>query len=175
MDVIDLFAQRFNYLLDRKRADGLNMGKSLERLPGAETHKGLQYYLRGYTSNGIVGFYWFSPFSSVNLKIPGHLLWIASCRAYSLEYVLDTTTGEVLTFDPEHYAIEWPCATNYLAFFQSLLIIAENEIEKAEKNTFELPELVLRQRYQECMTINGNDNKYSDFYEHIIGVDLDPG
>jgi|GEM_PF-2929083 len=175
MNVIDLFAQKFNYLLDHKRADGLIMGKSLERLPGAERHKGLQYYLRGYTSNGIVGFYWFSPFSSMNLKIPGHLLWIASCPAYNLEYVLDTVTGEVLTFSPEYYATEWPCAIDYEAFFKSLLIVAENEIEKAEKKTFELPESVLRQRYRECMTINGNDNKYSAFYEHIIGVDLNPG
>jgi len=173
MNVIDLFAQKFNYLLEIKRADGLDMGKSLERLPGAERYDGLQYYIRGYTSNGIVGFYWFSPFSSTNLQMPGHLLWIASCPAYNLEYVLDTTTGEVSTFDPEHYAIEWPCAIDHKAFFQSLLIVAENEIEKAEKKTFELPESTLMKRYLECLKINGNDQKFSAFYEHIIGVDLE--
>lgn len=175
MNVIDLFAQKFNALLELDRSRGLYTGKLLERLPGVEKYEGIQYYLRGYTSQGIVGFYWFSPFSAAYLQMPGHLLWIASCPDYNLEYVLDTTTGEVVTFDLEHYSVEWPCAVNYEAFFQSLLIVADNEIEKAEKNIFELDPSILMKRYLVCMKINGNDQRFSAFYEHILGVDLEAG
>ena len=172
MNVIDLFAQKFNYLLDIKRANGLNMGRSLERLPGAEKYQGIQYYLKGHSSQGVSGFSWFSPFSAAYLQMPGHLLWLASCPDFNLEYVLDTTTGEVTTFDPEHYSLEWPCAVNYQAFFQSLLIILDNEIEMAQKKTFDLDESILIARYEECMRINEYERKFSTFYEHILGLEL---
>jgi hypothetical protein len=172
MNAIDLFAQKFNDLLDIRRADGLDMGRSLERLPGAEKYEGIQYYLRGYTSQGIVGFYWFSPYSAAYLQMPGHLLWIASCPSFNLEYALDTISGEVVTFDAEHYAIEWPCAVNYESFFQSLLIVSNNEIEKAQKKIFELDQSILMARYKACMKINGHDQKFSTFYEHILGLEL---
>jgi hypothetical protein len=175
MNVIDLFAQKFNSLLDIHRANGLNMGKSLERLPGAEKYQGIQYYLRGYSSDGVSGFQWFSPWGTANIKMPGHLLWLASYSNVNLEYVLDTATGEVKTFDLEHYSLEWPCAVSYEAFFRSLLIILDVKIEMAEKKTFDLPESTLMKLYLECLKINGNDQKFSAFYEHILGVDLEGG
>ncbi|MFN5071205.1 MAG: hypothetical protein ACK5V5_10375 [Cyclobacteriaceae bacterium] len=172
MSTIDLFAQKFNALLELDRANGLYKGKSLEYLPDAEKYEGIQYYLRGYSSHGVPGFYWFSPWKVANFQMPGNLLWVASCPAYNLEYVLDTATGEVTTFDLEHYALEWPCAINYESFFKSLLIILDNETEKAVKKTFDLDQSVLMARYQECMKINGYDQKFSTFYEHILGVEL---
>lgn len=175
MNIIDSFAKKFNELLDIHRANGLNMGKSLERLPGAEKYQGIQYYLRGYSSEGVSGFQWFSPWGSADIKMPGHLLWLASYLNVNLEYVLDTTTGEVTTFDLEHYSVEWPCAVSYETFFQSLLIILDIKIEMAEKKTFDLPESILMAQYLECMKINGNDQKFSAFYEHILGVDLEGG
>jgi hypothetical protein len=175
MNVIDLFAQRFNHLIDIKRSDGIDIGRSLERITGAEKFEGIQYYLRGYSFDGVSGFDWFSPWPKVDIQMPGYLLWIASLRNYNLEYVLNSMTGEVTTFDSDYSNREWFCAVNYEAFFQSLLIVLDNEIEMAEKKTFDLPESTLMKRYLECLKINGNDQKFSQFYEHIIGVDLEAG
>jgi hypothetical protein len=172
MNVIDLFAQKFNYLLDIRRADGLDMGEPLTRLPGAEKYHGVQYYLRGYSLNAVSGFQWFSPMKPSNLQMPGHLLWIASYPNINLEYVLDTTTGEITTFDLEHYSIEWPCAVDYQAFFQSMLIILDVKTEMAQKKIFEVDQSVLMARYEACMKINGHDQKFSTFYEHILGLEL---
>jgi hypothetical protein len=172
MEVIDLFAKKYNDLLDIYRTDGLYTGDSLERIPGAEKYPGIQYFLKGYSSNGVSVFPWFSFIKPPYVRMPGNLLWFASCPNYNLEYVLDTTTGEVATFDPEHYSIEWPCAVNFEVFFQSLLVILDVKIEMAQKKTFDLDESILMARYQECMKINGYDQKFSAFYEHILGLEL---
>ncbi|WP_188467540.1 hypothetical protein [Marivirga lumbricoides] len=172
MEEIDLFVKKFNQLLDLYRDNGVDMGKSLERVAQTKDIQGIEYFLMGYSFDRVSGTQFFSPVKPLNLRIPNCFTWIASYPNTNLEYVLDDDTKEVILFDAEQQSSEWLCSVDYRAFFRSLSIIVDVKIEMIRKKVFELDESILLVSYNECMKINGFNPRYSLFYEHILGLEL---
>lgn len=100
------------------------------------------------------------------------LIYFADHANYNLEYVYDKSDGSVGLNDPECEEIEWDCAPSIRNFFLIMVIKIETEIKKQELGTFELDNTYLLEKYYQCMELNGNQSRYSQFIEHLLGVRL---
>lgn len=171
MKTIDLFVSKFNSLLEYRKDKGFCMGESIKPLKEKDSHEGIDYFIKGFEHKKVVGFSWFSLWKP-GYQIPSNLIWIASYPNINLEYVLDQETKEIALYDPVYESIEWCGAVDYQAFFKSLLIVIDVEMEIERTRDYDLDQSFLLEKYLLCMELNNNEKKYSEFYEHILGVEI---
>ncbi|MEL6673099.1 MAG: hypothetical protein AAFR61_12935 [Bacteroidota bacterium] len=171
MNSIDQFITTYNeYLFNKKRLfDNVSLiGKNPIRENGPR--EDIEYFIRGFTFPTEYNYSGFV-FLQQEWKGADEFIHFASHVNYSLEYLLIKTSGSVVLYDPEYEEIEWYCSGSVRNFFLSMKVIIETKIKMQELETFDLDNSYLKEKYDECMAINSNEMRYSEFYEHLLGLE----
>lgn len=170
MKEIDEFVNKYNALLKCKFPENQNLKLVTKVLSGDNFIDEINYFLNAFDFNSVEGFYWF--YRGEPFKVPANFVWLASNIDYNLEYIFDTRTKEVCLWDSTYEEIEWKCSKNLGAFFQSMCIVLDVQIEICKTKNFDLDNSYLKEKYDHCISVNDNRPEYFEFYEQIIGVEL---
>lgn len=88
----------------------------------------------------------------------------------NLYYAYDLSNDSISVIDFETEVIVWHCASSVVNFFMCMSIIMEPKSLMYKMQKYDLDKEYLMSRFNECMAINGQNEKYKDFYVHMLNL-----